>query len=84
MTYFNRQGTNRCGSATQIRTPSSRPIHPHPMFMGLVASAIARANPALAPQEFLPAVRRWLPATGAEGDDERQSPSMETGPGGRI
>ncbi|MHC4103098.1 MAG: CTP synthase [Planctomycetota bacterium] len=63
---------------------TSRPINPHPMFMGLVASAIARANPTLAPQEFLPTVRRWLPAASAEGDDERQSPSIETGPSGRI
>ncbi|MHC4141618.1 MAG: hypothetical protein ACYSUF_06965 [Planctomycetota bacterium] len=49
--------------------------------MGLVASAIARANPTLAPLEFLPAVRRWLPA---DANDERQTPSIETGPSGRA
>lgn len=36
----------------------SRPLRPSPLFMGLVASAIARANPDLAPEQISD---RWLP-----------------------
>ena len=39
---------------------TSRPLRPHPMFMGLVAAAIVRAEPDLA-QESMPAtLLRWL------------------------
>ncbi|MBB6428941.1 CTP synthase [Algisphaera agarilytica] len=36
---------------------TSRPIHPQPMFMGLVAAAIQHANPDLAPEKIS---TRWL------------------------
>jgi len=35
----------------------SRPLHPHPMFMGLIAAAIRHANPKV-PAEQISA--RWL------------------------
>jgi CTP synthase len=38
----------------------SRPLRPHPMFMGLVAAAIRRAHPDASPDQISP---RWLPPT---------------------
>jgi CTP synthase len=61
----------------------SRPLRPHPMFMGLVASAIARTDPDVSPQDRPPALRRWL-APPPSGPNERPAPSIETGPGGRM
>ncbi len=37
---------------------TSRPLRPQPMFMGLIAAAIARANPELQRSEIS---SRWLP-----------------------
>ncbi|MEM9915569.1 MAG: hypothetical protein AAF911_11460, partial [Planctomycetota bacterium] len=36
---------------------TSRPVHPQPMFMGLVAAAIQHANPDIAPEAIS---KRWL------------------------
>jgi CTP synthase len=63
---------------------TSRPLRPHPLFMGLVAAAIARANPRISPQDLLPAVRRWLPTAHADGDGEHQARSIESGPAPRV
>jgi len=39
---------------------TSRPVRPHPMFMGLVAAAIARAQPDLDPQSMPAPLKQWL------------------------
>jgi CTP synthase len=36
---------------------TSRPLHPQPMFMGLIAAAVARANPGLNRDQIS---TRWL------------------------
>ena len=57
---------------------TSRPLFPQPMFMGLIAAAIARANPSL-PREAIST--RWLrPATSAPG---LSHPRIETVGGSR-
>jgi CTP synthase len=42
---------------------TSRPLHPSPMFMGLVAAAIRHAYPSVAPREVS---SRWIPLPQAE------------------
>ena len=52
----------------------SRPLQPQPMFMGLIAAAIAFANPQ-APAESMPAeVLRWLRPPGR---DVKAAPLIE-------
>jgi CTP synthase len=46
---------------------TSRPLHPQPMFMGLIAAAIARANPDLPAKSIS---ERWLRATGEDSPTE--------------
>jgi CTP synthase len=59
---------------------TSRPLHPQPMFMGLIAAAIARANPDLA-RDAISA--RWLrPATGTTSGISLPHPRVETVGGG--
>ncbi len=55
---------------------TSRPLRPHPMFMGLVAAAIVRAEPDLAPESMPASLRRWLrsPST------DKPAPVVETRP----
>ena len=59
---------------------TSRPLRPQPMFMGLVAAGIARANPDTAANPQLPTATRWLwrpePSGGAA-----QAPSRVAGAG---
>ena len=55
---------------------TSRPLRPHPMFMGLVAAAIVRADPELAPESMTASLRRWLRSPAAE----KTTPVVETGP----
>jgi CTP synthase len=43
---------------------TSRPLHPQPLFMGLVAAAIRHANPGVAPAEIS---TRWLPSSRPQG-----------------
>ncbi len=43
---------------------TSRPLRPQPMFMGLVAAGIARAEPALRLEAMSPDLRRWVRAAG--------------------
>ncbi len=42
---------------------TSRPLNPQPMFMGLVAAAIRRANPDIPAAQISD---RWLPQTSEE------------------
>ncbi len=44
---------------------TSRPLAPQPLFMGLVAAGIARANPALTVDEI---AARWIRRVGSAGD----------------
>ena len=46
---------------------TSRPLAPHPMFMGLVAAGIARANPAYAVAPEPPSAARWLWSAAGNG-----------------
>jgi CTP synthase len=64
---------------------TSRPLRPHPMFVGLIAAAISRANPELAPAALPAAVARWLrpSAPGASGDG-RPPPIIETRGLGKV
>jgi CTP synthase len=63
---------------------TSRPLQPHPMFMGLVAAAIARANPKLSSQDLLPTVRHWLRAAQPETGEDDQAPSIEADSAPRV
>jgi CTP synthase len=38
---------------------TSRPLRPHPMFMGLVAAAIMASEPDMDRASMAPALRRW-------------------------
>jgi CTP synthase len=62
----------------------SRPLRPHPMFMGLIAAAIARANPQIPPQDLLPGVRQWLRSARPDGDGEQPAPPIESGNAPRV
>jgi CTP synthase len=62
----------------------SRPLHPHPMFMGLVAAAIARAHPQTPPADLLPVVRNWLRTARPENNNERPAPPNEAAPARRV
>ncbi len=53
---------------------TSRPLHPQPMFMGLVAAAIKRASPTLSRDEI---GARWLPSIAAT--DEKRHPKDASG-----
>jgi CTP synthase len=58
---------------------TSRPLNPQPMFMGLIAAGIARANPQL-PREQIIQGTRWLRPL-EPGSDQRtglQHPQVET------
>ena len=52
----------------------SRPLQPQPMFMGLIAAAIAFANPEASAQSMHAAVLRWLRLPGR---DVRAAPLVE-------
>ncbi len=49
---------------------TGRPLRPQPLFMGLVAAAIARSTPNMPPGELDP---RWLPPSGSESDESTAS-----------
>lgn len=54
---------------------TSRPLHPQPMFMGLIAAAIARANPALARESIS---SRWLRENDRSSGAGDGRPQIET------
>jgi len=57
---------------------TSRPLNPHPMFMGLVANAIKRANPELGRDETS-RLSRWLQTPASSGGDEAaEAPIVNT------
>jgi len=52
---------------------TSRPLHPQPMFMGLMATAVQRANPSL---DRAAISERWLPEEAADpGADASERPA---------
>ena len=52
---------------------TSRPLHPQPMFMGLMAAAVQRANPSL---DRAAISERWLPEEAAgSGADASEEPA---------
>ncbi len=51
---------------------TSRPLRPHPMFMGLVAAAIVRANPDAGRKPVGSDLARWLRPAGASPAPEPQ------------
>ncbi|MCH6550901.1 MAG: CTP synthase, partial [Planctomycetes bacterium] len=54
----------------------SRPLQPHPMFMGLIAASIARSNPTLSPEAIS---SRWLrQAAPTAPAGERPAPAVRT------
>ena len=54
---------------------TSRPLRPHPMFMGLIAAAIVAASPPQA-ESLPPEVRRWLRPDGPTTTREPEPPSV--------
>jgi CTP synthase len=50
---------------------TSRPLHPQPMFMGLVAAGMKRANPALTRDEIS---ARWMPGTSEQAGRSSSRP----------
>ncbi len=59
---------------------TSRPLSPHPMFLGLITGAVARSDPAFArdPQPAETARWVWRPAESAPRRSPRSSPAIET------
>ncbi len=62
---------------------TSRPLHPHPMFLGLIAAGIARAHPELSPRDSAEVVR-WLRSAAAAPGADRPSPVGQANPAGRM
>jgi CTP synthase len=56
---------------------TSRPLNPQPMFMGLMAAAIQRANPEMAPEQIS---TRWLPVAPSPGTAVPASQSNPAAP----
>ena len=56
---------------------TSRPLNPQPMFMGLMAAAIQRANPSMAREQIS---ARWLPETPSAGTAVPASQSNPAAP----
>ncbi len=56
---------------------TSRPVRPHPMFMGLVAAAIARAQSDLGPESMPTSLQRWL-RTPAMDQPDKPAPVITT------
>ena len=54
----------------------SRPLQPHPMFMGLIAASIARSNPTLSPEAISSRWLRHAAPTAPAG--ERSAPVVRT------
>ncbi len=64
---------------------TSRPLAPHPMFMGLIAAAIAHATPDSSRDALTPPLTRWLRPDGGLASPDDSTPTIETGSAaGRI
>ena len=63
---------------------TSRPLHPHPMFMGLVAAAILHSDPQIKAPQLASELACWLPPARSPAPARDRSQGVATPAAGKV